>query len=109
METAFKRLLVIIALSMLVLAIGIFITLVIQSVPSLKTLGIKYLWGRTWDPVSDVYGALPFLLGTLLTSFLALIISIPFSYAIAIYLGEYNTKGPVQAFLKNIVELVAAG
>ena len=108
METAFKRLLVIIALSMLVLAIGIFITLIFQSVPSLKTLGIKYLWGKTWDPVSNVYGALPFLLGTILTSFLALIISIPFSYAIAIYLGEYQTKGPVQAFLKNIVELVAA-
>lgn len=107
-ETAFKRLLVLIALSMLVLAIGIFITLVVQSFPSLRALGIKYLWGRTWDPVSDIYGALPFLLGTLLTSFLALIISIPFSYAIAIYLGEYNTKGPVQAFLKNIVELVAA-
>lgn len=108
METAFKRLLIIIALAMLVLATGIFITLVVQSVPSLKSLGIKYLWGTTWDPVSDVYGALPFLLGTLLTSFLALIISIPFSYAIAIYLGEYNTKGPIQAFLKNIVELVTA-
>ena len=108
METAFKRLLVIVAIAMLVLAVGIFITLVLQSVPSIKTLGIKYLWGKTWDPVSDVYGALPFLLGTVLTSFLALIISVPFSYAIAIYLGEYNTKGPVQAFLKNIVELVAA-
>lgn len=108
METAFKRLLVVIALAMLVIALGIFITLVVESIPSVKSLGIKYLWGRTWDPVSNIYGALPFLLGTLLTSFLALIISVPFSYAIAIYLGEYNTKGPVQAFLKNIVELVAA-
>jgi phosphate transport system permease protein len=46
--------------------------------------------------------------GTLLTSFLALIISIPFSFAIAIYLGEYNPKGWLSNFLKNTVELIAA-
>ncbi len=107
-ETAFKRTLLFTAIIMVVLASGVLLTLVIESIPSLKSLGLKYLWGRTWDPVSNVYGGLPFLLGTLITSFLALIISIPFSYAIAIYLGEYNTKGWLSEFLKNIVELVAA-
>lgn len=107
-ETAFKRTLLITSIIMVILASGVFLTLVIESMPSLKTLGIKYLWGRTWNPVSNVYGGLPFLIGTLITSFLALIISIPFSYAIAIYLGEYNTKGWLAGFLKNIVELVAA-
>jgi phosphate transport system permease protein len=107
-ESAFKRTLVIMALVMIVIAGGIFLTLLVQSVPSIKALGIGYLDGKTWDPVSDIYGALPFLLGTLLTSFLALLISIPFSYAIAIYLGEYNPKGWLSGFLKNIVELVAA-
>src|SRR6476620_93464 len=107
-ETAFKRTLVLTALIMVVITLGIFITLVMHSVPSIKALGLKYLWGKTWDPVSDIYGGLPFLLGTLLTSFLALIISIPFSYAIAIYLGEYKTTGWLSGFLKNIVELVAA-
>lgn len=107
-ESAFKRTLVIMALVMIVIAAGIFLTLLVQSVPSIKALGIGYLDGKTWDPVSDIYGALPFLLGTLLTSFLALLISIPFSYAIAIYLGEYNPKGWLSGFLKNIVELVAA-
>lgn len=107
-EKAFKATLVIIAIIMVIIALGVFFTLVVQSIPSLKALGIKYLWGTTWDPVSDEYGALPFLLGTLITSFLALLISIPFSYAIAIYLGEYNTSGWLSGFLKNIVELVAA-
>jgi phosphate transport system permease protein len=107
-ESAFKRSLVVVALIMVILTAGIFFTLIIQSIPSLKSLGIQYLWGRTWDPVANVYGGLPFLLGTLMTSFLALIISIPFSYAIAIYLGEYKTKGWLSGFLKNIVELVAA-
>jgi phosphate transport system permease protein len=107
-EKAFKATLIIIAIIMVIIALGVFFTLVVQSLPSIKALGIKYLWGTTWDPVSDVYGALPFLLGTLITSFLALLISIPFSYAIAIYLGEYNTSGWLSGFLKNIVELVAA-
>ncbi len=107
-EALFKRVLVIIGCAMVVLVLGILLTLVIESIPSLKSLGIKYLWGKTWDPVNNVYGAFPFLLGTLLTSFLALIISIPFSFAIAIYLGEYQPQGWLSNFLKNTVELIAA-
>ncbi|MEO8711421.1 MAG: phosphate ABC transporter permease subunit PstC, partial [Parafilimonas sp.] len=107
-EGFFKRSLVTIAVIMILLVLGIFLTLIVQSVPSIKALGIKYLWGKTWNPVTNVYGAYPFLLGTLLTSFLALIISIPFSFAVAIYLGEYNTKGWLSNLLKNAVELIAA-
>jgi len=47
-------------------------------------------------------------LGTLLTSFLALFISIPFSFAVAIFLGEYYPKGWLPNLLKNTVELIAA-
>jgi phosphate ABC transporter, permease protein PstC len=107
-ESLFKRSLVVIGAAMVILVSGILITLIIESVPSIKHLGIKYLWGTTWDPVNNIYGAAPFLLGTILTSFLALIISIPFSFAIAIYLGEYNPKGWLSNFLKNTVELIAA-
>src|ERR1700733_5921833 len=107
-ESIFKRSLVVIGMSMVVLMLGVLLTLIVESIPSMKSLGLKYLWGRTWDPINNVYGAFPFLLGTLLTSFLALIISIPFSFAIAIYLGEYNPKGWLSNFLKNAVELIAA-
>lgn len=108
MEVVFRRMLMMIAIVMLVLVLGIMLTLSVESIPSFKSLGIKYLWGKTWDPVNNVYGAYPFLVGTLLTSFLALIISIPFSFAIAIYLGEYNSKGWLSNLLKNMVELIAA-
>ncbi len=108
MEDFFKRSLTFIAVIMVLLVVGILFTLIIESIPSIKALGVKYLWGKTWDPVQNIYGAYPFLIGTLLTSFLALIISIPFSFAVAIYLGEYNTKGWLSNFLKNIVELIAA-
>ena len=107
-EALFRRSLIIIGGAMLVLVLGILLTLIVESIPSMKALGIKYLWGRVWDPVNNIYGAFPFLLGTLLTSFLALIISIPFSFAIAIYLGEYKPRGWLSNFLKNIVELIAA-
>lgn len=107
-ETIFKRTLVLMGLIMVVLVAGILLTLIVESLPSIKALGLKYLWGKTWDPVQDIYGAYPFLLGTLLTSFLALIISIPFSIAVAVFLGEYYPKGWLPDLLKNTVELIAA-
>jgi phosphate transport system permease protein len=107
-EKFFRQSLVVIAGLMIVLVSGILLTLIIESVPSVKSLGLKYLWGKTWDPINNVYGAYPFLLGTLLTSFLALFISIPFSFAVAIYLGEYNPKGWLSNFLKNTIDLIAA-
>ncbi|HUB62784.1 MAG TPA: phosphate ABC transporter permease subunit PstC [Puia sp.] len=107
-ENVFRQTLLIIGLLIVILVLGILLTLIVQSLPSIKALGLKYLWGTTWNPVSDVYGALPFLLGTLISSFLALIISIPFSLAVAIWLGEYYPKGWLPDFLKNTVELIAA-
>jgi len=93
---------------LVLIIIGVLITLILRSWPSIKSLGIGFLWGKVWDPVQNIYGAYPFLIGTLLTSFIALIISIPFSYAIAIYLGEYNQKGWLSDLLKNAIELIAA-
>ena len=93
---------------LIVLIVGVLITLIMESMPSIKALGIGFLWGKVWDPVSDIYGAYPFLVGTLLTSFTALILSIPFIFAIAIYLGEYNPKGWLSELLKNSIELIAA-
>jgi phosphate transport system permease protein len=107
-ESVFRQTLMIVGLFMVILVLGILLTLVVQSLPSIKALGAKFLWGKVWDPVQDIYGGLPFLLGTLISSFLALIISIPFSLAVAIWLGEYYPKGWLPDFLKNTVELIAA-
>lgn len=107
-EIIFKRILIAMSVVLVLIIIGILATLIKESIPSIKSLGIGFLWGKVWDPVSNIYGAYPFLIGTLLTSFIALIISIPFSYAVAIYLGEYNPKGWLSDLLKNTVELIAA-
>ena len=106
-EKAFKKTLTLSAIFAVVILIAIFFTLLIDSFPSIKAIGIKFFYDTTWDPVTDQYGALPFLAGTLLTSFLALVISTPFSIAVAIFLGEYYKKGIVSEIFKNMIDLLA--
>lgn len=107
-ETGFRGILKVMSVIMLIIVVGILITLIVRSIPTIKTLGLGFLWGKVWDPVNNIYGAWPFLFGTLATSFTALIISIPFSYAVAIYLGEYNPRGWLSNLLKNTIDLIAA-
>ncbi len=106
-EKAFKKSLALSAIVAVVILLAIFFTLLINSLPSIKAFGTKFFYETTWDPVADKFGALPFLVGTLLTSFLALIISTPFSIAVAVFLGEYYKEGPVAEVFKNIVDLLA--
>jgi len=107
-ESAFRKVLLLSAISIVILLFSIFLTLLVSSLPSIKSIGIGFIYGKTWDPVADKYGGLPFLIGTLLTSLLALIISIPFSLAVGLFLGEYFKKGIISEIFKNIVDLLAA-
>jgi phosphate transport system permease protein len=79
----------------------------IHSGPSRAKFGFRFLTGKTWDPVAEDFGALPFIYGTVLTSFLGLLISIPLGVGAAIFLSEL---APPQ--LSNactfLVELLAA-
>ncbi len=59
------------------------------------------------DQAVKWFGSLPFVVGTLLTSLIALAISLPFSLALAIFLGEYFTFGPMSTMLKTTNELLA--
>ena len=106
-ESAFQRTIFLSALAIVVLLGAIFVSLLVSSFPSIRTFGPSFLLGKTWDPVSGTFGALPFLVGTLLTSFLALLISLPFSLAISIFIGEYFKKGVLSSLLKNVTELLA--
>ncbi len=107
-ESAFKKILLLSAITIVVLLFAIFLTLLVSSLPSIKTIGISFFYGKTWDPVSDKYGAMPFLIGTLLTSLLALIIATPFSLAVGLFLGEYYRKGIISTVFRNIIDLLAA-
>ncbi len=106
-EALFRKTLSLSAILIIVLLLCMFLTLVIFSMPSIKALGIKFIYGRTWDPVSNEFGALPFLVGTLMTSILALIISTPFAIAIGLFLGEFYPRGWFSSIIKNAIELLA--
>jgi phosphate transport system permease protein len=106
-ESSFRRLLFVAGGCLLVLLLAIFLSLAIASFPGLRNFGIRFLGSTTWDPVRNEFGALPFLVGTLATSFLALIISVVFSIPISIFLGEYFTKGAASTFIKSMIELLA--
>ena len=106
-DTVFFGVLSFSALCIVILLVSIFITLTVDSLPSLKAFGTSFFFEKTWDPVFGVFGALPFLVGTLLTSFLSLLISLPFSLSISIFLGEYFKKGTVSSILKSAIELLA--
>ena len=60
-----------------------------QSMDSIKKFGWGFIISTDWDPVHDKFGALPFIFGTLFSSFLALIIALPLSVGIAIFLSEF--------------------
>lgn len=77
------------------------------SAASIERFGWSFVTGRDWDPVREQFGALPFIYGTLVSSFLALFIAVPISLGVAIFLSELApawVRGPI-GFL---VELLAA-
>lgn len=104
----FKLSLTIAVLIVVILLIAAAISLLFGSLPALREFGWKFFFSKDWDPVSDKFGALPFLVGTLLTSFLALLISLPLSLSISILLGEYMRKGRLSSTVKSLVDLIAA-
>jgi phosphate transport system permease protein len=106
-EKVFTATLYLTALSIIVLLAAVCLTLIVWSLPSIRAFGFRFITGTVWDPVSQEYGALPFLVGTLLTSFTALLISIPFSVAISVFLGEYYERGVLPSFLKSCIEVLA--
>jgi phosphate transport system permease protein len=83
------------------------IGMVSASHESIAKFGVGFIFSSVWDPVRDVYGALPFVFGTIASSLLALVFAVPISLGVAIFLSELAPawlRGPV-GFL---VELLAA-
>jgi phosphate transport system permease protein len=103
----FKASVGIFALGIIVLAFLLFRELFIESQLSRNTFGVGFLTGLTWDPVKEVFGALPFIFGTIVSSLLALLIAVPFSLGIAIFLSELAPE-KLRPPLSFIIELLAA-
>ncbi|MDU6835738.1 MAG: phosphate ABC transporter permease subunit PstC, partial [Bradyrhizobium sp.] len=78
------------AISVLLILGGIIVSLIIGAWPAMKAYGFEFLWTRRWAPSADppVLGALGPIYGTLVTSFIAMLIAIPVGLGIAIFLTE---------------------
>ncbi len=81
-----------IAMTMVVILCAVVAVLVSTAWPAFGELGLRFFTGQTWNSATDVYGALPFLVGTLITTSLALLIAVPTSIAIAIFLTEFAPR-----------------
>jgi phosphate transport system permease protein len=75
--------------------------------PAFSTFGLSFFTGRRWDPVSNAFGALPYIYGTLVTSAIAIVLALPVSVGLALLLNEVRSR-LVRNPLAVLVDLLAA-
>jgi phosphate transport system permease protein len=107
MDTVFSALAHGAAWLTLALLAGILVSLFISAAPAIQEYGLSFLWTSDWDPVQNKYGGLVMIYGTLMTSFIALLIGVPVSFGIALFLTELSPKW-LRRPLGTAVELLAA-
>jgi phosphate transport system permease protein len=75
--------------------------------PAWSHFGIEFISGRDWDPVKHLFGALPFVYGTAVSSVVALLLATPLAIGIGLYLSELAPRG-IRGIVGSLVELLAA-
>ena len=96
-------------IALLVIGLLLFIIFILFKAawPSITKNGLGFIFGKTWNPVEDEFGALPFIFGTMVTSLIALLIATPVSILVALFISEYLPKKFSQ-IVSLLVEMVAA-
>lgn len=106
----FKRLLFLCSLLVLFICGGMVYSLVSGAVPAFEQFGFfHFISSSEWNPTTgqEEYGALSFIVGTVLTSFLALAFCIPFSLPVALFTGEYFRGTRAAAVISSVIDLLA--
>jgi phosphate transport system permease protein len=106
-DAAFRNLTRLAAFAVFSLLAAILVSLLVGSLPSIKAFGASFLWTEEWDPVQEKFGALVPIVGTLVTSAIALAIAIPVSFGIAIFLTELSPVW-LRRPLGTAIEMLAA-
>ncbi|OXR49092.1 MULTISPECIES: phosphate ABC transporter permease subunit PstC [unclassified Pusillimonas] len=107
MDIAFKNLTRTFAFLVFILLAAIMVSLIYGSQESIAKYGISFLWTNEWNPVEDQYGALVPIVGTLLSSVIALVIAVPISFGIAMFLTELSPTW-LRRPLGTAIEMLAA-
>lgn len=91
----------------LIMLLAILVSLTISAWPAIDKFGLGFLTSTTWDPVKEDFGGLVMIYGTLMTSFIALLIAVPVSFGIALFLTELAPAW-LKRPLGTAIELLAA-
>ncbi|WP_099076010.1 phosphate ABC transporter permease PstC [Proteus alimentorum] len=106
-DVIFSALVRLAALITLLLLTGIIVSLIFASWPSIQQFGLSFLWSKEWDPPAQEFGALVPIYGTIVTSVIALVIAVPVSFGIALFLTELAPNW-LKRPLGIAIELLAA-
>jgi len=106
-DRLFRGITLFFALSIIIIAAGIFYELWKNSALPRHAIGLSFLTKKVWDPVSEDFGALPFIIGTLLSSAIALLIAVPLGIGVAIFLSELAPRN-ISNTCAFLIELLAA-
>jgi len=106
-DAAFRALTFLFALLVLLILGGVIVALVEGALPALRTFGVSFLFSDVWNPVTEKFGALAPVYGTLVTSAIAMLVGIPVAFGVAVFITEISPiwlKRP----LATMIELLAA-
>ena len=106
-DNAFRALMLACACTIFAIVLFIASILILRSKLSFAAFGLKFFSNSDWDPVSGLFGALPFIFGTLATSFLALLMAVPLALGVAIFITELCPKA-LRGPISFLTELLAA-
>jgi len=106
-DIVFRALTFLFALLVLLILGGVIVALVDGALPALRTFGISFLFSDVWNPVTEKFGALAPIYGTLVTSAIAMLVGIPVAFGVAVFITEICPiwlKRPIA----TMIELLAA-
>jgi len=103
----FRHLTFLFALLVLLILGGVMVALVEGAVPALRTFGVSFLFADVWNPVTEKFGALAPIYGTLVTSAIAMLVGIPVAFGVAVFITEICPKW-LKRPLATMIELLAA-
>lgn len=107
-DKSFKAITFVSAMMVLVIIVGIFLSLVQQAIPAISKFGFfGFISTATWDPVHEIFGAASSLYGTIVTTALAMLLAIPISIGIAIFMTELCPDF-LKGAMGTAIELLAA-
>lgn len=106
-DKIYQLVLLIFGFMIVLIVLGIIFQLILGALPSIKVNGLSFLIKKEWIPNKKVFGALPFIFGTLATSLLSVLLAAPLCIGTSLFLHEY-LKPNIALLISSLIDLLAA-